>query len=95
MMVGIGRALVLGLTAVILVGCDHALPEEGSPAALLYGSRCGSCHQAYAPRSLTVAMWELQIDAMRTKITAAGQPPLTPAENQTILDYLRRNAGGR
>ena len=85
---------LLGVAAMILVGCARALPEDGGPAALLYASRCGSCHQAYAPRSLTAAMWEIQLTAMQAKIAAAGQAPLTLAENRAILAYLRRNAGG-
>ena len=82
------------MAAMILVGCARALPEDGSPAALLYVARCGSCHQAYPPRTLTAAMWEIQLTAMQAKIAAAGQAPLTLAENRAILAYLRRNAGG-
>jgi hypothetical protein len=90
------RALCIpGVAALMLVGCDRALPEEGGPAAQLYAARCGSCHQPYAPRSLTAAMWEIQVKTMQAKIAAAGQAPLTPEENRTILDYLRRNAGGQ
>lgn len=29
---------------------------------------------------------------MQLKITAAGMPPLSPADKQTILTYLERNA---
>ena len=85
---------LLGVAAMILVGCARALPEDGGPAARLYVARCGSCHQAYPPRALTAAMWEMQLTAMKPKIAAAGQTSLTPAENRMILDYLRRNAGG-
>ena len=85
---------VLGAAALLLVGCNHALPEQGSPGAQLYAARCGgSCHRAYDPRSLTAAMWEMQVGAMQAKIAAAGRAPLTPAEQRAILDYLRRNAG--
>jgi hypothetical protein len=35
----------------------------------------------------------MQIEAMRLKIAQAGQPPLTPEQHLTILDYLKRNAG--
>jgi hypothetical protein len=87
--------MILGVTALTFVGCDRALPEEGGPAARLYTARCGSCHQAYAPRSLTAAMWEIQVTTMQAKMAAAGQAPLTPEENRTILDYLRRNAGAQ
>jgi hypothetical protein len=40
-------------------------------------------------------MWEIQVTTMQAKMAAAGQAPLTPEENRTILDYLRRNAGAQ
>lgn len=88
-----GGALLVAL--LIVAGCARRLPEEGGPAARLYQARCGSCHQAYDPRSLTAAMWAMQVGAMGPRIAAAGQAPLTPEEQQAILDYLRRNAGGQ
>ncbi len=42
---------------------------------------------------MTAAMWEAQVEAMRAKMVQAGQPPLSPQQHLTILDYLRRNAG--
>ena len=42
---------------------------------------------------MTAAMWEVQVKAMDAKIVQAGQPPLSPEENSTILAYLKRNAG--
>jgi hypothetical protein len=82
------------VTALFFVGCQRPLPEQGSPAAQLYSSRCGSCHRAYDPHSLTAAMWEMQVSAMQLKIVAAGQPAMRVEEQEAILDYLRRNAGG-
>jgi len=38
--------------------CERPLPEANSAAAQLYARRCGQCHHAYAPASLTAAMWE-------------------------------------
>ena len=87
------RALVP--LALAVTSCQRALPEPGSAAAKLYQERCGSCHRAYAPGSLTTTMWETQIVAMEPKIAEAGQPPLTAAEERAILDYLKRNAGGQ
>lgn len=84
-------ALALGI---MLAACEKPLPEHGSPSEQLYASRCGSCHRPYNPRSLTSAMWQVQMEAMQMKIAAAGQPPLTPEQQNQILDYLRRNAGG-
>jgi diheme cytochrome c len=69
------------------------LPEQGTYAQLLYAERCGGCHRAYSPTSMTAAMWEVQVEAMRLKIAQAGQPPLSQEQHLTILDYLKRNAG--
>ena len=38
-------------------------------------------------------MWEIKVKAMDPKILAAGLPPLTPDERNTILQYLKRYAG--
>ncbi len=83
------------LLAVILAlsGCAKSLPDRDTHDAQLYIIRCGSCHQLYAPRSLTPGMWEIQVAAMQDKIIAAGQPPLTSAEKAEILGYLKHNAG--
>lgn len=83
------------LASILLAGCAKSLPDSRSPAAQLYAARCGSCHQLYAPRSLTAAMWEIQLNAMQDKIIAAGKPPLTPAEKDQILNYLQRNASNQ
>ncbi|HLW70843.1 MAG TPA: hypothetical protein VKS22_09500 [Candidatus Binataceae bacterium] len=87
------RGLTLLATALALFGCTRSLPEAGSAVEQLYVARCGGCHQAYDPRSLTASMWELQMLAMRSKIAEAGQAPPTPAEQRAILAYLQRNAG--
>jgi hypothetical protein len=69
------------------------LPEQGSYAQQLYVERCGACHRPYNPASMTAAMWEAQVEVMGPKIAQAGQPPLSPQQHMTILDYLKRNAG--
>jgi mono/diheme cytochrome c family protein len=84
-------ALVLALT---LAACEKPLPELGSASEQLYAAKCGSCHGAYNPHSLTAPMWQVQMDAMQVKIAAAGQRPLTSEEQSEILTYLQRNAGG-
>ncbi|MBF6561344.1 MAG: cytochrome C [Candidatus Binataceae bacterium] len=82
-------ALAMGVA-----GCaPKPLPESGSAAELLYAGRCGQCHRPYNPRTLTAAMWDLQVDAMQLKIAQAGQAPLSAAERRTIIGYLERNAG--
>jgi Dihaem cytochrome c len=79
----------------LLTDCQKSkpLPEQGTYSQQLYVERCGACHRPYSPASMTAAMWEMQIEAMRLKIAQAGQPPLTPEQHLTILDYLKRNAG--
>lgn len=38
-------------------------------------------------------MWETQVMMMEVKMQAAGQPPLTPDERDSILRYLKSHAG--
>jgi diheme cytochrome c len=87
--------IALAALALAAAGCSRPLPEQGSAAERLYSERCGNCHRPYQPRSLTAAMWQAQLAAMRQKIAAAGQPPLTPAQDREILEYLQRNAGAQ
>lgn len=88
------RLGVVGAAALlILAGCaPKPLPEDGTATAQLYVHRCGVCHRAYAPSTLTPAMWQLQVDAMELKISAAGMSPLTPDDKQAILAYLERHS---
>jgi hypothetical protein len=75
-----------------LASCQRApLPESGTADEQLYAQRCGACHRAYQPSTLTPAMWPLQVDAMELKMNAAGIP-LTSADKQKILAYLQRYA---
>jgi mono/diheme cytochrome c family protein len=87
-----GALAVFALATSAMSACHRApLPESGSNDEQLYAQRCGACHRAYQPSTLTPAMWQLQVDAMELKMNAAGLP-LTPADKQTILAYLQRNA---
>ncbi len=77
-------------------GCgSKPLPEQGSSVEQLYVNRCGGCHRPYQPSTMTAAMWNEQIVAMRLKIAQTGQPPMSNFEEHQILDYLERNAGTR
>jgi hypothetical protein len=88
------RALAIVLIAILASGCKRApLPEADSPAARLYVARCGNCHAPYNPHEMTSAMWETQVMMMEVKMQAAGQPPLTPDERDSILRYLKNHAG--
>ena len=88
----IAISLSLALLLPILAACQSKLPEEGSPDAKLYAERCGSCHKAYSPGSLTPGMWDAMMKSMDERIRKSGLPPLTPQQYKTILDYLSRNA---
>ncbi|HXC51209.1 MAG TPA: hypothetical protein VN634_10025 [Candidatus Limnocylindrales bacterium] len=88
---GAAAALVCALLA---GGCAGPLPEEGSADARLYSDRCGTCHRAYQPKTLTPAMWRVQVERMDKKFLEARVPPPTAAERDRILAYLTRNAGG-
>jgi Dihaem cytochrome c len=73
-------------------GCNRPLPEQNTAAALLYARRCGQCHRAYQPGSLSAAMWQIQVEMMEAKMHQYRVPPLTEQERDTILTYLTRNA---
>jgi mono/diheme cytochrome c family protein len=92
----IGRIVTSGfgllIAAAMLTACQRPLPEQGSPDQALYARRCGSCHRPYNPRSLTAAMWQVQMQAMEPRIEQAGMPALTAPERHDILSYLSRNA---
>jgi len=86
--------VVTATVEIFLSGCRaRPLPEADSNAARTYVQRCGQCHRAYDPRSMTGAMWQTQVGLMDTKIRQAGIEPLTADQRRSILDYLTRNAG--
>ncbi len=88
------RAWLLLAFALTTAGCTHPLPEANTYPARLYAQRCGQCHTAYQPRSLTAAMWQAQVQMMQQRMRTAGIPPLSPEQKKIILGYLERNAGG-
>jgi len=85
------RVVGLGSLALV-VGCTHALPDADSPGAQLYQARCGTCHAPYQPRTLTAAMWEVQVERMRETLRRGGVSPLTEQEQGLLLGYLRAHA---
>lgn len=87
-------ALALALLTIVVSGCKPApLPDAASPGARLYANRCGRCHVPYNPHEMTASMWDTQVTMMEVKIQAAGMPALTSDERESILEYLKRNAG--
>ena len=75
----------------VLAACSSPLPEEGSASEELYRTRCGSCHRPYQPRALKFPLWE-PIIARMEKYLSQSRQPLTAAEKETILAYLRQHA---
>jgi hypothetical protein len=55
--------------------------------------RCAGCHRVFAPGSMTVAMWDVQLDRMRELFTRRGIPWLAPGEERALREYLATHAG--
>ena len=77
------------VVVVLAAACAPSLPDPESPGAELYRARCGGCHRLYAPRTLTAAMWEMQVDRMQAEMTRRGVRPLDVGERDTVLRYLQ------
>jgi hypothetical protein len=91
----LARPLATILLATAAFGCTpEPLPEAGTEAAALYTERCGSCHRLYRPGALTSKMWEAMVTRMEIEMSRRGIA-LRVEDRETILDYLRRNAGTR
>lgn len=86
-----GRVVVVGSLAAF-VGCARGLPDPESPGAQLYAARCGTCHALHEPRSLTAAMWDVQVERMRETMRRRGARPLTADEEAVLLGYLHAHA---
>jgi len=84
------RGILIAL--VVAVGCAP-LPEADTPAAQTYARRCGECHRAYQPGSMTWPMWQYQLQRMQTLFLQLHRPWLPPDEEAVVVDYLRRHAG--
>jgi hypothetical protein len=79
--------------ALAAAACAPELPEADSPGAVVLRARCGGCHVVHAPRSMTYAMWEVQIDRMRRLFAQQGHPWLPAEEERLLLAYLQAHAG--
>jgi cytochrome c2 len=89
-----GRQLIAVSLLLLCAACDAKLPEAETPAARLYAERCSTCHQVFAPGSLTYAMWEFQVDRKQDHLVRSGFGALTKTERATILAYLKRHSQG-
>src|ERR1700676_3881084 len=67
---------------------ETGLPE--GPGRQLVAERCTSCHdlQRVVVKRSDPGNWAHTIGRMRTRMTVAGIPDLTPAENTAVVNYL-------
>lgn len=84
----------LFLSLAVAAGCAPSLPEPESSGAQVLIERCGGCHRLYQPSLLTADMWRYQVGRMRELFAQRGIPWLSPADEQALLDYLTKHAGG-
>jgi hypothetical protein len=82
------------VVAALAAGCTR-LPDPESPGAQAYARRCGECHRAYAPGSMTWPMWQFQLGRMHGVLARAGRPWLTADEEGLVTEYLRSHAGSQ
>jgi hypothetical protein len=78
---------------VLLAACSRPLPDPDSQEAIVYVQQCGLCHPAHHPGLLTAEMWKIQVARMADMRARRNLPPLTPAEEKMILEYLTSHAG--
>jgi hypothetical protein len=78
---------------VLGAGCGDALPDPQAPGARVLAARCGGCHRVYAPGTMTLEMWKVQLARMRALFSERGVPWLSPDEERALLDYLGAHAG--
>ena len=80
--------------AIGLAGCVAApLPDPDSPGAQVLTHRCASCHSVPSPGSMTMAMWQMQLERMRGLFAQRGMPWLSTEEDTALQAYLRAHSG--
>jgi len=90
------RLLAVTLLGVMMAAtaCTPDLPEAESPGAVLYRTRCVGCHRLYHPEVMTGDMWAVQLERMQGEFTRRGMAPLSSADLDTLLGYLRAHSRG-
>jgi hypothetical protein len=68
------------------------IPDAGSPAAQLYAKRCGPCHAVPHPARLAYPGWVQLLPVMERRMAESGMQPLSEAERNEILAYLKAHA---
>jgi len=71
-----------------------ALPEAGTPDAVLFSERCHDCHKPPLPQDREAGAWPAIVQRMQSHRIANGFAPLTGEEERRIKAYLYRNARG-
>jgi len=83
----------IAIVALVAVGaCSAPLPEEGTAAAELYRSRCGTCHRAVNPNTMKVATWKMVLPRMEQRMASAGETPLGEDQHRVLETYIERNS---
>ncbi len=85
--VTVGLALALGCAA-----RPTPIPDGESSAATIYRARCGVCHSVPHPKRNYYSQWENLIDVMEERIEHREMPPISDADRDVILAYLREHA---
>lgn len=84
----------------VLAGCTGmggmragaTIPDEASPAAQVYISRCGSCHALPHPGRHGYDAWVYLVSIMEQRMAERGMGGLTDEERADILAYLHEHA---
>jgi len=87
-------ALALGVaTAMLISGClsGPPIPEEGTPGAQVFKSKCTLCHGWPHPRRHSVGEWDHYLTLMQKHMVDRGVS-FTSEEIESIREYLHRNA---
>lgn len=82
-----------GGVLVLVAGCAAPLPDADSPGAKVLQQRCTACHAIPAPGSMTLAMWQMQLDRMHQLFNQLGKPWLSADEESALQEYLRTHSG--
>ena len=84
------RALVVLAFA---AGCGADLPDPQSPGAVVMRDRCGGCHRPFAPGTMTIDMWKMQLGRMHELYVQRRIPWLSGEEERALMEYLAAHAG--
>ncbi|MCW5892232.1 MAG: hypothetical protein KIT14_17055 [bacterium] len=82
----------------MLAGCGgggSSIPDATSPGAQVLLTRCGQCHGIHSPGSMTIGMWDYQLERMRGIFAQRGMPWLSAEDEQALRAYLTAHAGTR